>query len=143
MRSLIFVTKTKHEEKRGKPEGDKGYREIKREIRKEMKMAKETLKQGQCDEVEVCIRKNNDKKAYQLVKDLTTENMVNLQLYKTSRGSISQRRMKSLKGKEHKNINDLSKAVLLLWFLTVMCSCCPYLYFGSAFMLVTYFLNFR
>ena len=26
---------------------------------------------------------------------------------------------------------DRSKAVLLLWFLTVTCSCCPYLYFGS------------
>ena len=34
---------------------------------------------------------------------------------------------------------DRSKAVLLLWFLTVTCSCCPYLYFGSAIMLVTYF----
>ena len=30
-----------------------------------------------------------------------------------------------------------------LWFLTVTCSCCPYLYFGSAIMLVTYFVNFR
>ena len=29
--------------------------------------------QGQCQEVEVCLRKNNSKKAYQLVKDLTTE----------------------------------------------------------------------
>ena len=38
---------------------------------------------------------------------------------------------------------DRSKAVLLLWFLTVTCSCCPYLYFGSAIMLVTYFINFR
>ena len=28
-------------------------------------------------------------------------------------------------------------------FLTVTCSCCPYLYFGSAIMLVTYFVNFR
>ena len=38
-----------------------------------------------------------------------------------------------------------SKMVLghLLWFLTVTCSCCPYLYFGSAIMLVTYFVNFR
>ena len=27
---------------------------------------------------------------------------------------------------------DRSKAVLLLWFLTVTCSCCPCLYFGSA-----------
>ena len=32
--------------------------------------------------------------------------------------------------------------VLLLWFLTVTCSCCPYLYFGSAIMLVTYFSKF-
>ena len=32
---------------------------------------------------------------------------------------------------------DRSKAVLLLWFLIVTCSCCPYLYFGSAIMLVT------
>ena len=37
---------------------------------------------------------------------------------------------------------DRSKA-LLLWFLTVTCSCCPYLHFGSAIMLVTYFVNFR
>ena len=34
--------------------------------------------------------------------------------------------------------------VLLLWFLTVTFSCCPYLYFGSAInMLVTFFVNFR
>ena len=38
---------------------------------------------------------------------------------------------------------DRSKAVLLLWFLTVTCSCCPYLCFGSPIMLVTYFVNFR
>ena len=34
-----------------------------------MKMAKETWIQGQCHEVEACLRK----KAYQVVKDLTTE----------------------------------------------------------------------
>ena len=38
-----------------------------------MKMAKETKIQDQCQEVEACLRKNNSKKAYQLVKDLTTE----------------------------------------------------------------------
>ena len=38
---------------------------------------------------------------------------------------------------------DRSKAVLPLWFLTVTCSCCAYLYFGSVIMLVTYFVNFR
>ena len=38
-----------------------------------MKMAKATWIQGQCQEVEACLRKNNSKKAYQLVKDLITE----------------------------------------------------------------------
>ena len=32
-----------------------------------MKMAKETWIQGQCQEVKACLRKNNSKKAYQLV----------------------------------------------------------------------------
>ena len=40
-------------------------------------------------------------------------------------------------------ILTVPKSVLLLWFLTVTCSCCPCLYFGSAIMLVTYFVNFR
>ena len=48
-------------------------------------MAKEIEIQGQCQEVEACLRKNNSKKAYQLVKDLTTEKP-----YKTSRGSVSE-----------------------------------------------------
>ena len=38
---------------------------------------------------------------------------------------------------------DRSKAILLLWFLTVTCSCCAYLFYGSAIMLMTYFVNFR
>ena len=38
-----------------------------------MKLAKETWIQGQCHEVEACLRNNNIKKAYQLVKNLTTE----------------------------------------------------------------------
>ena len=28
-------------------------------------------------------------------------------------------------------------------YCLLVCSCCPYLYFGSAIMLVTYFVNFR
>ena len=47
--------------KRGEPEGAKDYREIKRKIRTEMKMAKETWIQSQCQEVEACLRKNNSK----------------------------------------------------------------------------------
>ena len=58
--------------KRGETEGAKDYREIKRKIRTEMKMAKETWIHGQCQEVEAYFRKNNSKKAHQLVKDLTT-----------------------------------------------------------------------
>ena len=58
---------------RGEPEGAKDYREIKRKIIPEVKMAKETWIQGQCLEVEAFLRKNKCKKAYQLVKDLTTE----------------------------------------------------------------------
>ena len=38
-----------------------------------MKIAKKTWIQGQCQEVEACLRKNNSKKAYQLVKDQATE----------------------------------------------------------------------
>ena len=38
-----------------------------------MKMAKDTWIQGQCQEVEACLRKNNSKKTYQLVKGLATE----------------------------------------------------------------------
>ena len=37
----------------------------------------------------------------------------------------------------------VSKFNVGLKTLTVTCSCCPYLYFGSAIMLVTYFVNFR
>ena len=31
---------------------------------------------------------------------------------------------------------------IMLWFLTVTCSCCPYLYFGLPIMLVAYFSKF-
>ena len=46
--------------------------------------------QSQCQEVEACLRKNNSKKAYQLVKDLTTEKQV---IYKHTRqvGEVSHR----------------------------------------------------
>ena len=38
-----------------------------------MKIEKETWVQCQCQEVEACLRQINNKKGYQLVKDLTTE----------------------------------------------------------------------
>ena len=67
--------------------------ELKRKIRTELKMAKETWIQGQCQEVEARLRKNNSKKEYQLVKDLTTEKQgksttIQLYTYKTDGGPI-------------------------------------------------------
>ena len=38
-----------------------------------MKKAKEEWIGAQCEEIETCLNKNNSKKAYQLVKDLTSE----------------------------------------------------------------------
>ena len=49
-------------------------------------MAKETWRQGQCQEVEGCLRNNNSKKAYQLVKDLTTEKQDKSTTMQASRG---------------------------------------------------------
>ena len=63
-----------------------------------MKMAKETWIQGQCQEVEACLRKNNSKEAYQIVKDLTTEKQSRSTTIQDKPGSVSQRRMKSLTG---------------------------------------------
>ena len=82
--------------KRGEPEGARDYSENKRKIKTELKMAKETWIQGQCQEVEACLRKNNSKKAYQLVKDLPTEKQGNSTTIQDKLGSVSQRRMKSL-----------------------------------------------
>ena len=38
-----------------------------------MKKAKEDWIGDQCEEIETCLNKNNSKRAYQLVKDLTAE----------------------------------------------------------------------
>ena len=83
--------------KRGEPEGAEDYREIKRKNRIELKMAKETWIQGQCQEVEACLRKNNSKKAYQLVKDLTTE--------KQGKSTIIQDKSGECLTEENENLN--------------------------------------
>ena len=54
--------------KRYEAEGAKEYREANRRIQKAVKKAKEDWIGAQCEEVE-----NNSKRAYQLVKDLTSE----------------------------------------------------------------------
>ena len=57
--------------KRFQPEGSEKYKEVKN-IKRCMKKAKENWIGEQCTEIEENLRKNNSKRAYGLVKDLTT-----------------------------------------------------------------------
>ena len=59
--------------KRYEAEGAKEYREANRRIQKAVKKAKEDWIGAQCEEIKTCLNKNNSKRAYQLVKDLTSE----------------------------------------------------------------------
>ena len=54
------------------PEGSVKYKEVNNNIKRCMKKAKENWIREQCNEIEENLRKNNSKRAYQLVKDLTT-----------------------------------------------------------------------
>ena len=58
--------------KRSEPEGSENYKEVNNDIKRCMKKAKEKWIGEQCSEMEQNPRKNNGKRAYQLVKDLTT-----------------------------------------------------------------------
>ena len=59
--------------KRYEAEGEREYREANRRIQKAVKKAQEDWIDAQCEEIETCLNKNNSKRAYQLVKDLTSE----------------------------------------------------------------------
>ena len=58
--------------KRFEPEGYEKCEEVNNNIKRCMKKAKEKWIGEQCSEIEENLRKNNSKRAYQLVKDLTT-----------------------------------------------------------------------
>ena len=58
-------------QQRFEPEGSEKYKEV-NNIKRCMKKAKENRIGEQCSETEENLRKNNSKRAYQLVKDLTT-----------------------------------------------------------------------
>ena len=58
--------------KRFEPEGSDKYKEVNNSIERCIKKAKENWIGEQCSEIEENLRKNNSKRAYQLVKDLTT-----------------------------------------------------------------------
>ena len=59
--------------KRYEAEGEKEYREANRRIQKAVKKAMEDWIGSQFEEIETCLNKNNSKRAYHLVKDLTSE----------------------------------------------------------------------
>ena len=58
--------------KRFEPEGSEKYNEVNNNIKRCMEKAKENWRGEQCSEIEENRRKKNSKRAYQLVKDLTT-----------------------------------------------------------------------
>ena len=58
--------------KRFEPEGAEKYKEVNNNIKRCMKKAKENWIGKQSSEIEENLRKKNSKRAYQLVKDLTT-----------------------------------------------------------------------
>ena len=62
-------------------------------IQKAVKKAKEHWIGAQCEEIETCLNKNNSKRAYQLVKDLTSE--------KQGRSSAIQNRYRKCLTEEH------------------------------------------
>ena len=59
-------------QKKSTTEGAKIYREANQQAKKNMRKAKETWIEEQCQGIEENLQKNNSKKAYQLVKELTS-----------------------------------------------------------------------
>ena len=58
--------------KKFEPEESEKYKEVNNNIKRRMQKAKENWMGEQCSEIEENLRKNNSKRAYQLMKDLTT-----------------------------------------------------------------------
>ena len=58
--------------KRFEPEGSEKYKEVNNNIKRCVKKAKENWIGEQCSDTEETLKKNNSKRAYQLVKDLAT-----------------------------------------------------------------------
>ena len=61
------MKKRRYEEK-----GAKEYRKANKRVQKTLKRAKEDWIDTQCKEIDACSNKNNSKKAYPMVKDLTS-----------------------------------------------------------------------
>ena len=68
----LYVRRRGLRKKRFELEGSEKYKEVNNNIKRCMKKAEENWIGEQCSEIEENLRKNNSKRAYQLVKDLTT-----------------------------------------------------------------------
>ena len=73
------------------PKGSEKYREVNNKIRRYMKKAKKNWIGEACSETEENLRKNNSKRAYQLVKNLTTVKQEKLLLSKIVEENASQK----------------------------------------------------
>ena len=71
---LVLCDRRRELKKRkGDPEGAQLYREANNRVRKAMKNAKKAWIERQCTDVEQHLTRNNSRKAYQMVKDLTAK----------------------------------------------------------------------
>ena len=89
------------------------------------------------------VRKLGDRRSSEGLHRFNPSNRTNLICSSSCLGTLKQTQVPVFSvAYAESTVRHRSKAVLLMWFLTVTCSCCPFLYFGSAIMLVTYFSKF-
>ena len=77
--------------KRFEHEGAAKYKEVNNNIKGCMKKSKENWIREQCSEIEENLRKNNSKRAYELVKDLTTVKQGKVTTVQDRSGNASQK----------------------------------------------------
>ena len=73
-------------QKKESEEKEEAYRQLNKDIRNDMKGAKEKWIQDKCADIETNLAKNNSKKAYQLVKDLTSSKQRGSNVIQDKRG---------------------------------------------------------
>ena len=83
---LDLCDKRRELKKKSDTEGAKEYRAINQDVKKAMKKAKENWIDEQCQSIEDNLKKNNSKKAYQLVKDLTSTKKVRMSTMQNKEG---------------------------------------------------------
>ena len=70
-RDVLDIERRDLKKRRYEEEKAKEYRKANKRVQKAQKKVKEDRIDTQCEEINACLNKNNSKKTYQLVKDLT------------------------------------------------------------------------